>query len=139
MSNNFRYLPFVAVFGNLGGKIPVVDDVLLSPEQEIYFYDLTWWKLNRIWISKGSELLLWFKTDVLGFGTNLSGVVARKLTIGKKYEKVHKDKGKADEEETAEEKAPVPLITHVNNILPSIFSNVEVYINHQQICNSKGL
>ena len=38
-----------------------------------------------------------------------------------------------------EEEAPVPLVTHVNNILHSIFSNVEVYINNQQICNSNGL
>ena len=36
MSNNFRYQPFVAVCGNLGGKVPVVDDVLSSHEQEIY-------------------------------------------------------------------------------------------------------
>ena len=37
------------------------------------------------------------------------------------------------------EEAPVPLVTHVNNILHSIFSNVEVYINNQQIYNSNGL
>ena len=36
MSSNFRYQPFVAVFGNLGGKVPVVDDVLSSQQQEIY-------------------------------------------------------------------------------------------------------
>ena len=36
MSNNFRYQPFVAVSGNLGGKFAVVGDVLLSHEQEIY-------------------------------------------------------------------------------------------------------
>ena len=36
MSSNFRYQPFVAVSGNLGGKVPVVDDVLSSHEQEIY-------------------------------------------------------------------------------------------------------
>ena len=36
MSSNFRYQPFVAVFGNVGGKVPVVDDVLSSHEQEIY-------------------------------------------------------------------------------------------------------
>ena len=36
MSSNFRYQLFVAAFGNLGGKIPVFDDVLLSHEQEIY-------------------------------------------------------------------------------------------------------
>ena len=37
MSNNkFRYQPFVAVSGNLGGKVPIVDDVFSSHEQEIY-------------------------------------------------------------------------------------------------------
>ena len=35
-NNNFRYQLFVAVFGNLGGKVPIVDDVLSSHEQEIY-------------------------------------------------------------------------------------------------------
>ena len=34
--NNFRYQPFVAVSGNLGAKVPIVDDVLSSHEQEIY-------------------------------------------------------------------------------------------------------
>ena len=32
----FRYQPFVAVSANLGVKVPVVDDVLSSHEQEIY-------------------------------------------------------------------------------------------------------
>ena len=36
MSNTFRYQLFVAVSGNLGGKVPIVDDVLSSQEQEIY-------------------------------------------------------------------------------------------------------
>ena len=35
-NNNIRYQPFVAVSGNLGGKVPIVDDVLSSHEQEIY-------------------------------------------------------------------------------------------------------
>ena len=33
---NFRYQHFVAVSGNPGVKVPVVDDVLSSHEQEIY-------------------------------------------------------------------------------------------------------
>ena len=53
--------------------------------------------------------------------------------------KEHKEEAKVDEEETAEEEAPVPLVTHVNNILHSIFSNVEVYINNQHIYNSDGV
>ena len=35
-NNNFLYQPFVAVSGNLGGKVPNVDDVLSSHEQENY-------------------------------------------------------------------------------------------------------
>ena len=36
MSRNFRHQPFVAVSGNPGGKVPVVDDVLSSQEKQIY-------------------------------------------------------------------------------------------------------
>ena len=36
MSSNFRYQFFVAVSGNLGGEVPIDDDVLSSHEQEIY-------------------------------------------------------------------------------------------------------
>ena len=58
-----------------------------------------------------------------------------KLVKGRGYEtyntkevkKEHKEEAKA-EEKTAEEE-PVSPVTHVNNILHSIFSNVEVYIN----------
>ena len=70
-----------------------------------------------------------------------------KLVRGRGYEtyntkevkKEHKEEAKADEEETVEEEAPVPLVFHVNNISLSIFSNVEVYINNQQKYNSKKL
>ena len=69
-----------------------------------------------------------------------------KLVRGRGYEtyntneeKKHKEESKGKEEETAEEEAPVSLVTHVNNILHSIFSNVEVYFNNQQIYNSIGL
>ena len=70
-----------------------------------------------------------------------------KLVRGRGYEtykikeakKEHKEEAKAEEEETAEEDAPVLLVTHVNKILHSFFSNVEVYFNNQQIYNSNGL
>ena len=35
-NNNFRYKLFVAVSLNLGGKVPIVDNLLSSHEQEIY-------------------------------------------------------------------------------------------------------
>ena len=63
-----------------------------------------------------------------------------KLVRGRGYEPFgtkeskneHKEEAKAEEGETAEEEAPVLLVTHVNNILHSNFSNVEVYNNNQQ-------
>ena len=39
----------------------------------------------------------------------------------------------------AEEDAPVRLVAHLNKIFHSIFANVEVFINNQQIYNSNGL
>ena len=70
-----------------------------------------------------------------------------KLVRGRGYEtyntkvlkKEQEEEAKAEEDETADEDHPVPLVTHVNNILRSIFSNVEVYINNQQIYNSYEL
>ena len=41
-----------------------------------------------------------------------------------------------DEAEEELEMAPVLLVTHVNQILHSVFSKVEVYINDQQIYKS---
>ena len=134
MSSNFRYQPFVAVSGNLGGKVPVVDDVLSSHEQEIY--PTTSIDENCIDFE--------FQTDRNYYVDLRETYLALKLKLvrgrgyetynTKKVKKEHKEEAKAEEEETAE----VPLVTHVNNILHSIFSNVEVYIN-QQIYNSNGL
>ena len=37
------------------------------------------------------------------------------------------------------EDVPIPVVTHSNNVLYSMFSNAEVYINNQQIYSSNGL
>ena len=115
MSSNFRYQSFVVVSENLGGKVPVVDDVLSSHEQEIY--PTTSLDENcRVWTSNGSKLLRWFETDVLGFETeNSQGSWLRNLQY-QRSKKEHKEEAKAEEEKTAEEEAPVPLVNHVNNI-----------------------
>ena len=50
---------------------------------------------------------------------------------------------RVEAEETADieivENHPVPLVTHVNNIMHLTFPIVEVYINKQQMNNSDGL
>ena len=137
-NNNFRYQPFVPVSGNLGGKVPSVDHVLSSHEQEVY--PTTSLEENCI----GFE----FQTDRNYYVDLRQSYLALKLKLvkGQGYEtyktkevkKKHKEEAKAEEEEKAEEE-PVPLVTHVNNILHSIFSSVEVYVNNQQIYNCNGL
>ena len=60
----------------------------------------------------------------------------------KEVKKEHKHEAKSDEKtESAEEEqeAPVPPVTHKNNIFNSFFPNVEMYIINQQIYNSNGL
>ena len=139
MSSNFRYQPFVPVSGNLGGKVPVVDDVLLSHEQEIYP------------TSSFDEncLEFEFQTDRNYYVDLRQTYLALKLKLvtdrgyetynTKEVKREHKEEAKVEEEKTAEEDDPVPLVTHVNNILHSLFSIVEVYINNQQIYNTNGL
>ena len=139
MSSIFRYQPFAAVSGNLRGKVPVVDDVLSSHEQEIY--PTTSPDEN----CKEFE----FQTDWNYYVDLIQTYLALKLKLvrGRGYEtfntkevkKEHKEEAKAEKEEMVEEEAPVPLVTHVDNLLHSMFSNVEVYINNQQIYNFNGL
>ena len=139
MSSNFSYKLFVAVAGNLGGKVSVVDDVLSCLEQEIYL--TTSFDENYIEFD--------FQTDRNYYVDLRQTYLALKLKLvsgrcyetynSKEVQKEHKEEVKAEEEETAEEEAPVPLVTHVNNVLHSIFPNVGMYINNQQIYNSHGL
>ena len=115
---NFLYQSFVAVSGNLGGEFPVVDDALLSHEQETYSTT----SLDENCIEFEVQIYRSYYVDLrqtFYFSNwNLSRVVATKLTIPKKNKEEHKEQGKADEEQTAEkdQEAPVPLVTHVNNI-----------------------
>ena len=102
----------MAVSGSLGGKVPVVDDVLSSHEQETY--PTTSLDENCIEFE--------FQTDRIYYvdlrQTYL--VLKLKLVSGRGYEtyntkevkKEHKEGGKAEKEETAEDGDPVPLITH---------------------------
>ena len=142
MSNsNFRYQPFVAVSGNLGGKVPIVDDVLSSHEQEIYPTT----KLDENCIE------FEFQTDRNCYVDLRQSFLALKLKFVKgrgydTYESKEKKKEHNDESvvftETSDddsEEEEVSRVTYVNNIMLSIFSNDEVYINNQQIYNSNGL
>ena len=139
MSSNFGYQPFVAVARNLGRKVTVVGDVLSSHEQETYPAT----SLDEICIE------FEIQTDLNYYIGLRQTYLTLKLKIvrGCGYEtyntkeiiKEHKEEAKTGEEKTAEDDAPVPLVSHVNNILLSVFSNVRVYINNQRNYNSNGL
>ena len=116
----------MAVSRNLGEKVPVVDEVLSCHEEEIY--PTTSLDENCIEFE--------FQTDWSYYIELRQTYLALKLKLvrGRGYEtyntkevkKERKQEGEAEEEETAVEEAPVPLVTILNNILHSIFSNVEV-------------
>ena len=57
----------------------------------------------------------------------------------KQKKKEHKDESVVFFETGDDEEEEVARDTYVHNIMHSIFSKVEVYINNQQIYNSKGL
>ena len=139
MSSNFRFQSLVAVSGNLGGKVPVVDDVVSSHQQE--FYPTTSLDENCIEFEFQTDRNYYVDLRQTYLALTLKHVRGRGYETynTKEVKKKHKEKPKAEEEETAEQEAPVPLVTHVINILRLIFSNIEVYINNQQIYNSNGL
>ena len=106
----------MALSGSLGGKVPIVDGVLSSHEQEIY-------PTNSL---AENCIEFEFQTDRNSYVGLRQTYLALKLKLvrGRVYEtyntkeikKERKEKAETEEEETAEEDAPVPLITRVNNI-----------------------
>ena len=142
--NNFRYQPFVTVSGNRGVKVPVVDDVLSSHEQEIY--PTTSLDENSIEFEFQTDRNVYVDLRQTYLALKIKLVKGRGFDTYKTTEKKKEHKHDAvftetgdDDVEFIEEDEAVPHITHVNNILHSIFSNAELYINNHQIYNLKGL
>ena len=129
---------------NPGKKVAVVDDMLSSHELEIY--PTTSLDEDSI------EFEFQADRNVCAVLRQSNFALKNKLVKGRGFDtykttekkKEHK-KGTAftetvdDVVEFVEEDEGVPHITHVNNILPSIFSNAEWYITNHQIYKSKGL
>ena len=130
----------MALSGNLRGKVPIVDDVLSSHEEE-----------NYLTISLDENCIEFeFQTDRSYYVDFRQCFLALKLKFvkgrgydtyeSKEMKKEHKDESVVfTETGTDDDEGEVVRITYVNNIMHSIFSNVEVYINNQQIYNSNRL
>ena len=142
--NNFRYHSFVAVSRISGVKVPVVDNVLSSHEQEIY--PTTYLDENSIEFEFQTDRNVYVNLRRTYFAmknklVRRPGLDTYKTTEKKKERKedtVFFETGD-DDVEFLEEDEGVPQITHVNNILHSIFSNAELYNNNRQTYNSEGL
>ena len=119
--------------GNLGGKVPIVDDVLSSHQQEIYpntsldenFIEFKFWTDQNDYVDlRLSFLALKLKfVEGRGYDTYES----------KEKKKEHKDESVVFTETSDDEEEQVALVTYVNNKMHSIFLNVEVYFNNQKI------
>ena len=123
-NNNFRYQLFVAVSESLGGKVPIVDDVLSSHEQEIYPT-----------ISLDENCIEFeFRKDRIYYADLRQSFLALKLKFVKgrgydSYESEEKKKEHRDESvvstetgtDDEEEQEDVARVTYVNNIMHSIF------------------
>ena len=144
--NNFRNQPFVSVSGSPGLKVLVVDVVLSSHERKIY--PITFLDENSIEFEfqtdRDRNVYVELRQTFLALKIKL--VKGRcfdtyKTTKKKKEHKevtVYTKRGDNDVEFIEEDKG-VPHITHVNNILHSIFCNAELYISNHQIYKSNGL
>ena len=102
MSSKFRYQLFVAVSGNLGGKVPVVDDVLSSHEQEIYpttsidenCIEFEFQRDRSYYVDLRQTYLVLKPKHVRGRGYETYN--------SKEVKKEHKEEAKAEEEEMGE-------------------------------------
>ena len=123
----------MAVSGNLGGKVPIVDNVLSSHEQETYPTTL----LDENCIEFEFQTYRNYYVDLRQsfLALKLKFVKGRGYDTyeSKEKKKEHKvesvvftERGDDDSEEEE-----VARVTYKNNIMHSIFSNVEVYINSQ--------
>ena len=139
-NNNFRYQPCVAVSGNLGGKVPIVDDVVSSHEQEIYPTTSLDENCIEFEFQTGGNYYVHLRQSFLALKLKFVRGRGYDTFESKEKKKEHKDDSVVfTETGTDDEEEEVARVTYVSNITHSTFSNVEVYINNQQIYNSNGL
>ena len=142
--NIFRYQPFVAAFGNPGMEVPTPDDVFFSHEQEVY--PITFLHENSNKFEFLTDRNVYVDLGQTDLALKIKLVKGRGFDTYKRTEKKKEQKKETfftetdnDDIEFIEEGEGKPHITHENNILHSIFSNADLYINNHQIYNSNGL
>ena len=144
MSDSFRYQLFLAVSVNLGRKVVAVDDVLLSHEQETYRTT----SLDENW--KNSEFQMDWNYYVDLRATYLAlKLIWSKLLVTRHTKPMKLKKNRRKNQKTLQEMRKrrkerrktlqFPWFFEQKNIFLSFFSNLELFINNQQVHSSKGL
>ena len=113
----------MAVPGNLVGKIPVVDDVLSSHEQKINPSTSLDDNCIEFEFQMNRNYYVDLRRTYFAFKLKAVEVRGYENYNSKEVKKEHKE-AKAKEETVAveeEQEVPVPLVTHVNNNLHSVF------------------
>ena len=131
----------MAVSRNLAGKVPIVDDVLSSHEHEVYPNISLDDSCVEFEIQTDRKYYVDLRQSFLAFKLKFVKGRGYDTYESKEKKKEHKNES-VDFTETGtddEEEEEVARVNYVNNILHSIFSNVEVYINNQRVYNSNGL
>ena len=122
-------------------EIPIVDDVLSSHEQEIYPTTSLDENCIEFEFQTDRNYCVDLRQSFLALNLKFVKGLGYDTYQSKERKKEHKDESVVFTEtgDDEEEEDEVARVTHVNNILHSIFFNVEVYINNQQIYNSSAL
>ena len=129
-NNNFRYQSFVAVSGFLGGKVPIVEDVLSLHEQKIYPTTFLAENCIEFEFQTGRNFYVDLRQSFLALKLKFFKGRGYDTIESKEKKKEHKDESavftETGDDEEEEEEEEVARVTYVNNIMHSIFSNVEV-------------
>lgn len=131
--SNFRYGHFTNSCLEIFDKIPILEPILSSHVQEVYPST----SLDE------SSIEFEYETDRSIYldlrDTHL--LIKVQINKGRLYDEYLNRTVKIDKDEEEEEDSLMDkdYVTHVNNLLHSLFSNCEVYLNNYQVYNSNGL
>ena len=138
VKQQFSVQTFCGIVWRSCRKVPIVDDVASSREQEIY--PTTSLDENCIEFEFRTDRN--YYVDLRQSFLTLKPKFVRERCCdtydSKEKEKEHKDESVVFIETGDAEEEEVARVTYVNIIMHSISSNVEVYLNNQQIYNSNG-
>ena len=130
--SNFRYGHFTNSCSEIFDKIPVLEPIESSHVQEVYPST----SLDE------SSIEFEFETD-RSIYLDMRDIHLQ-IKVGLQKGRLFDDFMKKDEHGKADmgmsfTDDDLHYLTHVNNLLHSLFSNCEVYLNNQQVYNSNGL